>query len=95
MNMLVGCFVSDSSRYDSFFHVALRFDALTPLQSFFLDILMRRDVSRWQGLKYRLVPLGPDDKPEWLIDGYGGKMPCLIHEEEVRTGFMESKNHAY
>lgn len=36
-----------------------------------------------QGLKYRLVPLTPEDKPEWLLEGYGGKMPCLVHDEEV------------
>lgn len=30
------------------------------------------------------MPLAPDDKPEWLLEGYGGKMPCLVHDEEVR-----------
>jgi hypothetical protein len=30
------------------------------------------------------VPLAPEDKPEWLLEGYGGKMPCLVHDEEVR-----------
>lgn len=42
-------------------------------------------VLRYKGLRYRLVPLAPDDKPEWLIEGYGGKMPCLVHDEEAYT----------
>lgn len=44
-------------------------------------MLLQRNTK--QGLSYRLVPLAPDDKPEWLLEGYGGKMPCLVHDEEV------------
>lgn len=42
-------------------------------------------VLRYKGLRYRLVPLAPEDKPEWLVEGYGGKMPCLVHDEEAYT----------
>lgn len=42
-------------------------------------------VLRYKGLRYRLVPLAPEDKPEWLMEGYGGKMPCLVHDEEAYT----------
>lgn len=42
-------------------------------------------VLRYKGLRYRLIPLTPEDKPEWLVEGYGGKMPCLVHDEEAYT----------
>lgn len=30
-----------------------------------------------KSLSYNLEPHGPDNKPAWLLEGYGGKMPAL------------------
>ena len=37
-----------------------------------------------KGLEYTLAPHAPDAKPDWLVDGYGGKMPCLVDGDSVR-----------
>ena len=26
---------------------------------------------------YKTIPMAPDNKPEWLLEDFGGKMPCL------------------
>ena len=37
-----------------------------------------------KGLSYTVQPCGgPDDKPNWLIDYYEGKLPCLKHKKEA------------
>mmetsp|Transcript_15249 Transcript_15249/g.23926 ORF Transcript_15249/g.23926 Transcript_15249/m.23926 type:complete len:297 (+) Transcript_15249:88-978(+) len=35
-----------------------------------------------KGLDYDLIPSSPENKPQWLIDDYGGKMPALRHRKE-------------
>lgn len=37
-----------------------------------------------KGLPYKVEPCaGPDDKPNWLLDYYEGKLPCLRHKKEA------------
>eukprot|EP00531_Pseudo-nitzschia_arenysensis_P019341 CAMPEP_0116147412 /NCGR_PEP_ID=MMETSP0329-20121206/17741_1 /TAXON_ID=697910 /ORGANISM="Pseudo-nitzschia arenysensis, Strain B593" /LENGTH=316 /DNA_ID=CAMNT_0003643339 /DNA_START=209 /DNA_END=1159 /DNA_ORIENTATION=+ len=37
-----------------------------------------------RGLPYSVEPCaGPDDKPNWLLDYYEGKLPCLRHKKEA------------
>ena len=37
-----------------------------------------------KGLPYDVQPCsGPDDKPNWLLDYYEGKLPCLRHKKEA------------
>ena len=37
-----------------------------------------------KGLPYKIQPCsGPDDKPNWLLDYYEGKLPCLRHNKEA------------
>eukprot|EP00535_Pseudo-nitzschia_heimii_P001501 CAMPEP_0197185058 /NCGR_PEP_ID=MMETSP1423-20130617/11115_1 /TAXON_ID=476441 /ORGANISM="Pseudo-nitzschia heimii, Strain UNC1101" /LENGTH=315 /DNA_ID=CAMNT_0042636021 /DNA_START=104 /DNA_END=1048 /DNA_ORIENTATION=- len=37
-----------------------------------------------KGLPYTVEPCaGPDDKPNWLLDYYEGKLPCLRHKKEA------------
>lgn len=37
-----------------------------------------------KGLNYDVQPCsGPDDKPNWLLDYYEGKLPCLKHKKEA------------
>eukprot|EP00581_Thalassiosira_minuscula_P014957 CAMPEP_0183729080 /NCGR_PEP_ID=MMETSP0737-20130205/29671_1 /TAXON_ID=385413 /ORGANISM="Thalassiosira miniscula, Strain CCMP1093" /LENGTH=291 /DNA_ID=CAMNT_0025961185 /DNA_START=4 /DNA_END=879 /DNA_ORIENTATION=- len=35
-----------------------------------------------KGLEYDLLPSTPENKPQWLLDDYGGKMPALRHRKE-------------
>jgi len=35
-----------------------------------------------KNLEYDLIPCTPDNKPNWLIEEYGGKMPALRHRKE-------------
>ncbi|KAL7536634.1 hypothetical protein ACHAXR_010921 [Thalassiosira sp. AJA248-18] len=35
-----------------------------------------------KGLEYDLVPSTAENKPTWLLDDYGGKMPALRHRKE-------------
>ena len=35
-----------------------------------------------KGLECDLVPSTPENKPQWLLDDYGGKMPALRHRKE-------------
>lgn len=69
-------------RWCTCMHVCIRYARHTTRP----DSLAQQHYYITQGLKYRLVPLTPEDKPEWLLEGYGGKMPCLVHDEEVRAG---------
>lgn len=36
-----------------------------------------------KGVAYVTTPCGPDAKPRWLVEGYGGAMPCLLHNGEA------------
>lgn len=37
-----------------------------------------------KGLSYKVEPCaGPEDKPNWLLDYYEGKLPCLRHKKEA------------
>ena len=44
-----------------------------------------RIVAGAKGLDLDVVPHAPDQKPSWLIEGHGGKMPCLVDGEEIVT----------
>ena len=35
-----------------------------------------------KGLEYDLVPATAENKPQWLLDDYGGKLPALRHRKE-------------
>jgi len=35
-----------------------------------------------KGLEYDLVPSSQENKPAWLVEDYGGKMPALRHRKE-------------
>ena len=35
-----------------------------------------------KGLDYDLIPSTPENKPQWLLDDYEGKMPALRHRKE-------------
>ena len=35
-----------------------------------------------KGLDYDLIPSTQENKPQWLLDDYGGKMPALRHRKE-------------
>lgn len=35
-----------------------------------------------KGLPYECRPTPPDEKPSWLLEGYGGKLPALRHRKE-------------
>eukprot|EP00956_Cyclotella_meneghiniana_P045461 scaffold370134_cov86-Cyclotella_meneghiniana.AAC.1 len=41
-----------------------------------------RMVLHEKGLEYELLPTTPENKPNWLLEGYGGKMPALRHRKE-------------
>ena len=41
-----------------------------------------RMVLEEKGLEYDLLPTTQENKPNWLIEGYGGKMPALRHRRE-------------
>mmetsp|Transcript_23255 Transcript_23255/g.33803 ORF Transcript_23255/g.33803 Transcript_23255/m.33803 type:complete len:305 (-) Transcript_23255:250-1164(-) len=38
-----------------------------------------------KGLQFELKPREPDNKPQWLVKHYEGKMPCLVHDGEAYT----------
>eukprot|EP00617_Octactis_speculum_P025719 CAMPEP_0185770050 /NCGR_PEP_ID=MMETSP1174-20130828/57274_1 /TAXON_ID=35687 /ORGANISM="Dictyocha speculum, Strain CCMP1381" /LENGTH=287 /DNA_ID=CAMNT_0028455345 /DNA_START=23 /DNA_END=886 /DNA_ORIENTATION=+ len=38
-----------------------------------------------KGIEHKLSPHSKDTKPRWLVDGYDGKMPCLLHSGEAYT----------
>ncbi|KAL7554812.1 hypothetical protein ACHAWF_018633 [Thalassiosira exigua] len=38
-----------------------------------------------KGLECDLVPSTPENKPQWLLDDYGGKMPALCREKECHV----------
>mmetsp|Transcript_56528 Transcript_56528/g.113218 ORF Transcript_56528/g.113218 Transcript_56528/m.113218 type:complete len:302 (+) Transcript_56528:19-924(+) len=44
-----------------------------------------RMVLALKGVSYTLTPCVPESKPDWLVTGYDGKMPCLLHDGEVHT----------
>lgn len=50
-----------------------------------------RIVLEIKGIEYTVSPHSKDTKPRWLLDGYDGKMPCLVHDGEAYT---ESDNIA-
>ena len=35
-----------------------------------------------KGLDYEVLPTSQENKPQWLLDDYGGKMPALRHRKE-------------
>lgn len=37
-----------------------------------------RLVAALRGLALTVEPLTPSNKPQWLLDGYGGSLPCLV-----------------
>ncbi|KAL7484947.1 hypothetical protein ACHAW6_010552 [Cyclotella cf. meneghiniana] len=41
-----------------------------------------RMVLHEKGLEYELLPTTQENKPNWLLEGYGGKMPALRHRRE-------------
>lgn len=36
-------------------------------------------------IPFKLTPLASDAKPTWLVEGFEGKMPCLVHKGEAYT----------
>ena len=36
-----------------------------------------------KGIEYVAKPCVQETKPQWLVDGYGGSMPALLHDGEV------------
>ncbi|CAM9900535.1 unnamed protein product, partial [Phaeothamnion confervicola] len=42
-----------------------------------------------KGLPFKLTPVAPDAKPDWLVEDYDGKMPCLVHDGEADTESSE------
>ena len=40
---------------------------------------------RQKKLPYQLIPMNSETKPDWLIENYNGKLPCLVHEGEAYT----------
>eukprot|EP00584_Thalassiosira_punctigera_P000601 CAMPEP_0172525636 /NCGR_PEP_ID=MMETSP1067-20121228/690_1 /TAXON_ID=265564 ORGANISM="Thalassiosira punctigera, Strain Tpunct2005C2" /NCGR_SAMPLE_ID=MMETSP1067 /ASSEMBLY_ACC=CAM_ASM_000444 /LENGTH=152 /DNA_ID=CAMNT_0013308951 /DNA_START=42 /DNA_END=497 /DNA_ORIENTATION=- len=38
-----------------------------------------------KGLEYDLVPSSQENKPAWLVEDYGGKLPALRHREECHV----------
>jgi glutathione S-transferase len=42
-------------------------------------------VLAFKGVPHTLTPCTPDNKPTWLVDGYSGSMPCLLHDGEAHT----------
>jgi len=39
---------------------------------------------------YTACPTKPEDKPQWLLDKYGGSMPCLAPSEDGEGAISES-----
>jgi len=35
------------------------------------------------GLEHEVLPVTPEDKPQWLLEHYEGKLPCLRHRSEA------------
>ncbi|CAM9274194.1 unnamed protein product [Chrysoparadoxa australica] len=46
-------------------------------------------VLHYKKLPFQLSPCTPDSKPQWLVDDYEGKMPCLVHDGEAYTESSE------
>lgn len=50
-----------------------------PFAQFVQMVLLKK------GLEYTVHPTLPDNKPDWLVNDYGGKMPALVHQGEKIT----------
>jgi len=46
----------------------------------FVQMVMLR-----KGIHYTVRPTASDAKPDWLVNDYAGKMPCLVHKGQVIT----------
>ncbi|CAM9592732.1 unnamed protein product [Ectocarpus sp. 6 AP-2014] len=42
-------------------------------------------VLQYKGLPFKLTPVAPDAKPDWLVEDYEGQMPCLVDSKEAYT----------
>lgn len=38
-----------------------------------------------KGVACVITPVAEEDKPTWLVSGWGGRLPCLLHAGEART----------
>jgi len=38
-----------------------------------------------KGVEYITTPCTPETKPQWLVEGYGGALPLLLHDDEATT----------
>ena len=38
-----------------------------------------------KGVEYTTTPCTPETKPQWLVEGYGGALPLLLHNGEATT----------
>lgn len=50
-----------------------------PFTQFIQMVLLKK------GVRYNIRPTTSSNKPDWLVNNYGGKMPCLVHNGATVT----------